>query len=491
MNADLPVVVIAGRPNVGKSTLFNALTRTRDALVVDQPGVTRDRIYGRARLLQSEKIHSARQGHLNEADEFSQPAESAPERRDLLLVDTGGLDPEPELLNQRAQRQTQLALDEADVIVLVVDGRGALSAEDQEIADSLRRRGTPLVVAVNKTDGIDEQGAMAEFAALGLGELVPIAAAHRRGLDRLAIRISELLPEAEQFEPARSLGDTIRLALIGRPNVGKSTLLNQLLGDERAVTADRPGTTRDPVEGDVERDGQHYHLVDTAGIRRRRSQHETVESLSTLKALQAMAGADVVCLLLDATEGITDQDARLAGHAVEAGRALVIVLNKWDGLDDKQRRKCLQDVGEKLKFVIWAPVVILSALHGSGLAELLDAVNTVYEAACKTLGSGRLSRTLGRASEAHPPPIVQRFAPKLRFAHPGGNFPTRIVIHGNRTEHVADSYKRYLVNRFRDDFALVGVPIQLIFRDSENPFAGRKNKLTARQLKRRKRIRKR
>lgn len=486
MNSNLPVVVIAGRPNVGKSTLFNALTRTRDALVVDQPGVTRDRIYGRARLLEQSRPHSAKPQHRAEAD-----SDGAAQRREVLLVDTGGLDPEPELLNQYAQRQTQLALDEADVIVLVVDGRGALSAEDQDIADSLRRRGTPLVVAVNKTDGIDEQGALAEFSALGLGELIPIAAAHRRGLDRLALKICELLPEQHPPEPMRSHGDTIRLALIGRPNVGKSTLLNQLLGDERAVTADRPGTTRDPVQGDVERDGQQYHIVDTAGIRRRRAQHETVESLSTLKALQAMAAADVVCLLLDATEGITDQDARLAGHAVEAGRALVIILNKWDGLDDKQRRKCLQDAADKLKFVIWAPVVILSALHGSGLTELLDAINTVYAAACKAPGSGRLSRTLSRATEAHPPPVVQRFAPKLRYAHPGGNFPTRIVIHGNRTGHVSESYRRYLVNRFREDFELIGVPIQLIFRDSDNPFAGRRNKLTPRQLKRRQRLRKR
>ncbi|MEM1081544.1 MAG: ribosome biogenesis GTPase Der [Pseudomonadota bacterium] len=497
MSADLPVVVIAGRPNVGKSTLFNALTRTRDALVVDHPGVTRDRIYGRARLLQTARTHSAKPAHKIEHTLDSRPSDAMPEtehaahRREVLLVDTGGLDPEPELMNQRAQRQTQLALDEADLIVLVVDGRGAASAEDLDIADDLRKRGTPLVVAVNKTDGMDEQVALAEFSALGLGELIPIAAAHRRGLDRLALTITAQLALPDRLAPLRDSGDRIRLALIGRPNVGKSTLLNQLLGDERAVTADQPGTTRDPVEGEVTRDGRHYHLVDTAGIRRRRSQHEQIESLSTLKALQAMSSADVVCLLLDATEGVTDQDARLAGHAVDAGRAIVIVLNKWDGLNDKQRRERLQDVGEKLKFVLWAPVVILSALHGSGLAELTDAVNTVYDAACQTLSSGKLSRTLNRATEAHPPPIVQRFAPKLRFAHPGGNFPTRVVIHGNRTEHVADSYRRYLVNRFREDFALVGVPIRLLFRDSDNPYAGRKNQLTPRQIKRRQRIRKR
>jgi len=504
MNVDLPVVVIAGRPNVGKSTLFNALTRTRDALVVDQPGVTRDRIYGRARLSQQSSAQAAEnpdvqsvrhhrnrpRAHAADAS-ADMTADDPSQYREVLLVDTGGLDPDADSLNQRAQHQTQLALDEADVIVLVVDGRGAVSAEDLDIAANLRRRGTPLLVAVNKTDGIDEQTALAEFSALGLGDLVPIAAAHRRGLERLSMKISALLPEPAESEPLRSPGDTLRLALIGRPNVGKSTLLNQLLGDERAVTANQPGTTRDPVEGEVERDGQRYHLVDTAGIRRRRAQHETVESLSTLKALQAMANADVVCLLLDSTEGVTDQDARLAGHALDAGRAIVLVLNKWDGLNDKQRQQILKDAGDKLKFVIWSPVVILSALHGSGLGELTDAIDTVYAAACQTLSSGRLSRTLNRATEAHPPPVVQRFAPKLRFAHPGGNFPTRIVIHGNRTEHVSDSYKRYLVNRFRDEFDLVGVPIRLLFRDSENPFAGRKNTLTPRQIKRRQRIRKR
>ncbi|MFN2333155.1 MAG: ribosome biogenesis GTPase Der [Wenzhouxiangellaceae bacterium] len=460
---ELPVVVIVGRPNVGKSTLFNVLTRTRNALVVDHPGVTRDRIYGRAQIAQ----------------------------RNVVLVDTGGLDPDQDALNLRTQTQTRLALDEADVIVLVVDGRGLASSEDFEISREIRQRGKPVVLAVNKTDGLDIESAIAEFSALGLSEPLPIAAAHRRGLDVLQQEISDRLLPVPDPESSAPLESHIRLALVGRPNVGKSTLLNRILGDERAVTSDQPGTTRDPVSAEVRREGRLYELVDTAGIRRRRAQHQQIESLSTLKALQAMERANVVCLLMDATEGITDQDARLAGHAVEAGRALVVVLNKWDGLDEKKRRLILQDAAERLKFIAYAPVVILSALHGSGLGELFDAIETVYDVAARPLTSGRLSRVLEAATEAHSPPVEQRFAAKLRYAHPGGTFPTRIVIHGNRTSHVPESYKRYLINRFRAEFELVGVPIQLIFKDSHNPFAGRRNTLTPRQVKRRQRIRRR
>jgi GTP-binding protein len=263
------------------------------------------------------------------------------------------------------------------------------------------------------------------------------------------------------------------------------------MGDERALTADLPGTTRDPVTGDLERDGRSYRLVDTAGIRRRRTKQEAIESLSTLKAMQAMADADVVCLLVDAADGVTEQDARLAGHVVEAGRGLVIALNKWDGLDEAARRACLQTAGERLRFVSWAPVAVVSALHGSGLGELFDAIETVHDAACRSLPSGQLTRTLEKAVQAHAPPVVQRFAAKLRYAHPGGNFPTRIVIHGNRTRHVPPDYRRFLVNRFRSAFDLVGVPIQLVFKDSDNPYAGRRNTLTPRQVKRRQRLRKR
>lgn len=461
--APLPTVVIAGRPNVGKSTLFNALTRTRDALVADEPGVTRDRIYGRARLA----------------------------GRDVVVVDTGGLDSDAHGLVRHIGRQTEAALTEADVIALVVDGRGPATAEDFEIARRLRQLGKPVVLTVNKTDGVDADAAVAEFAALGLAAPVPVAAAHRRGLEGLGERLAEALPEPEEHADGDGDEDRIRLALIGRPNVGKSTLLNRLMGDERALTADLPGTTRDPVTGDLERDGRRYRLIDTAGIRRRRTRQEAIESLSTLKAMQAMAGSDVVCLLVDAADGVTEQDARLAGHVVEAGRGLVIALNKWDGLDEARRRACLQAAGDRLRFVSWAPVAVVSALHGSGLGELFDAIETVHDAACRSLPSGRLTRALEQAVEAHAPPVVQRFAAKLRYAHPGGNFPTRIVIHGNRTRHVPPAYRRYLVNRFRETFDLVGVPIQLVFRDSENPYAGRRNKLTPRQVKRRQRLRKR
>lgn len=456
----LPVVVIAGRPNVGKSTLFNALTRTRDALVADQPGVTRDRIYGRAEL----------------------------DGQRVIVVDTGGLDDGSELLLTRALEQTRLALQEADLVVFVLDGRVGPSGPDLEIASELRRLDKPLVGVVNKTDGIDADTALAEYAELGLPTLVPVAAAHRRGLEALAGVIAGSLPRTE--DPAADEDDGIRLALIGRPNVGKSTLLNRLCGTERAVTSDQPGTTRDPVSSRVERDGQVYRLVDTAGIRRRRGQHQAVESLSTLKAMQAMERAEVVALLLDATEGVTDQDARLAGHVVEAGRPLVIVLNKWDGLDEKQRHGCLVEAGERLKFVSFAPVVILSALHGSGLGELLDAIGAVYAAACRELPTPALTRALEAALQAHSPPASRRFAPKLRYAHFGGRFPTRIIIHGNRTAYVPDAYRRYLVNRLREVFDLTGVPVQLIFKDSDNPYAGRRNRLTPRQLARRKRIRK-
>ena len=459
----LPIVVIVGRPNVGKSTLFNAMTRTRDALVADQPGVTRDRIYGRAVI----------------------------EGRDVVLVDTGGLDPDAEALVRGVGRQTQMALEEADIIVFVVDGRGAVTSADFEISARIRQLGKPVVLAVNKTDGLDTDAAVAEFATLGLSEPIAIAAAHRRGLEQLGSGLADELRPARENSAGVDPGDIIRLALVGRPNVGKSTLLNRLAGDLRALTADLPGTTRDPVATEIDRDGRRYRLVDTAGIRRKRHRHEAVESLSTLKAMQAMEQADVVCLLLDAGEGITDQDARLAGHVVDAGRALVVVLNKWDGLDERQRRQCLEDAGDKLKFISWAPVVILSALHGSGIGELFDAIEATYDAACRSLSSGRLSRVLNKATEAHAPPVVHRFAAKLRYAHPGGNFPTRIVIHGNRTEHVPPAYRRYLINRFRQEFDLPGVPIELLFRDSDNPYAGRRNKLTPRQLKRRERIRRR
>ncbi len=445
----VPVVAIVGRPNVGKSTLFNAFTRSRDALVVDLPGVTRDRIYGRCEIA----------------------------GRTVILIDTGGLSDATGRLESLARRQTEAAIEEADLVLFVSDGRSGPLAEDHEIVSRLRQQGKSIVHVVNKTDGLDEQAALAEASELGLSPVVAIAASHRRGIDSLAAETAPLLPALA--DDTQDSAEGLKLAFIGRPNVGKSTLLNRFVGEERAVASEVPGTTRDPVHARVERDGEVFQLVDTAGIRRRRATHEAVEAFSVIKALKAMESAEVVVLLLDATEGVTDQDARLAGHVIEAGRALVIVLNKWDGLDDASRRRCLIEVGERMNFAAFAPVVTLSALHGSGLGELIDAVCHVHRSASMELPTPQLTRALRHAVESHPPPSSRRFTPKLRYAHSGGTFPTRIIIHGNRTGHVDASYRRYLINSFRRQFELAGVPLKLIFKDTENPYAGRRQRSPA------------
>ena len=454
----LALVAIVGRPNVGKSTLFNALTRTRDALVADFPGVTRDRIYGRA--------------HLGE--------------RGVILIDTGGLEAAADEVQSGAQRQTRLAADEADVIIFLTDARAGITSDDMEIARWLRALDKPLIHAVNKIDGLSEAQALADASELGLGEAHLIAASHRRGIELLARETEAVLPPPEPVE-ARPDG-VIQLALIGRPNAGKSTLLNRLLGEERALASPIAGTTRDPIHAEVERDGLHLHLVDTAGIRRRRGSHEGIERFSTIKALQAIEQAQVVCLLVDAVDGVTEQDARLAGHIIDAGRAFIVVLNKWDVLDERQRRQLLVAMAERMEFTSFAPVVTVSALHGSGLGELTDAIGHVDSRARQEISTPVLTRSLRRAVEAHPPPGGKRATPKLRYAHSGGIFPTRFIIHGNRTAHVAEQYRRYLINSFRRQFDLTGVPVRLIFKDSENPYAGRKNKLTPRQIQKRKRL---
>ena len=458
--SSLPVVAIVGRPNVGKSTLFNALTHTRDVLVADTPGVTRDRIYGRAVI----------------------------DGRPVILIDTGGLDEATGEVESGAQRQTHQAIKEADIIVFMTDGRAGVIPVEHQIAADLRVLGKRVVHAVNKTDGIDTDMARAEAAELGMGETCAIAASHRRGLGYLEGMLAALLPPAEE-EDVLPEAD-IRLALIGRPNAGKSTLLNRLLGEERALATPVPGTTRDPIHATIKRDGVTYHLIDTAGIRRRRGSHEGIERFSTIKALQSVEKARIVCLICDSIDGITEQDARLAGHVVEAGRGLIVVLNKWDAIDNDARRKVLTEVAERLHFARFAPVVTLSALHGSGLGELTDAVEHVNEVGMAEMSTSALTRALIKAVEAHPPPSLKRLAPKLRYAHGGGHFPTRVVIHGSRTDHVADQYRRYLVNTFRKHFDLTGVPVRLVFRDSDNPYAGRTNKLTPRQVQKRRRLKK-
>jgi len=458
----VPVVAIVGRPNVGKSTLFNALTRRRDALVADLPGVTRDRIYGRALLA----------------------------GRPAVIIDTGGLDKAMDRVGQGAQGQTRLAMEEADLLVLVTDARAGVLPADHDIVVELRRLDKPVVHVVNKTDGLDRDVALAEASELGVGEARAISASHRQGLAGLEEALAQALPEAGDHEQTGQTPEVPGLALVGRPNVGKSTLLNRLLGEERALATPVPGTTRDPIHAIVERDGLRLELIDTAGIRRRRGSHQGVERFSTIKSLQAIEQAQLVCVICDGTEGVTDQDARLVGHVIEAGRGLLVVLNKWDGIDEERRRQLLSEVSERLDFARFAPVVVISGLHGSGLGELTDAVEHVQRAGSKSLATGALTRVLRDAVDAHPLPAAAGRAPKLRYAHAGGQFPTRIIIHGNRTSHVGDSYRRYLANRFRAAFDLVGIPVHLVFRDSDNPYAGRRNRLTPRQMQKRRRLRK-
>jgi GTPase len=458
----LPLVALVGRPNVGKSTLFNVLTRSRDALVHDQPGVTRDRQYGVCRQV---------------------------EDRPFMVVDTGGLSGEDEGLAGLTAQQATSAIAEADLLLFVVDGRDGMVGLDKTIVEQLRRSGKPSMLVVNKTDGVDIDTALADFQGLGVQPMFPIAAAHKRGIGTLLGAIIERLPEAQEgeaeadFEP-----DRLRLAIVGRPNVGKSTLVNRLLGEERVIASEVPGTTRDSIAIDMERDGRKYRLIDTAGIRRRARVEEAVEKFSVLKTLQAVEHAQVVVVMLDATEGITDQDATVLGHVLEAGRGLVIALNKWDGLDEYRREQCRADISRKLAFVAYAQVLTLSAKHGSGLKELLRAVHKTYESATRKFSTSELTKALEAAYAALQPPVVRGFTAKLRFAHPGGSNPPTIIIHGTRVTSLPVSYKRYLENFFRKRFKLVGTPLRLEFRVGDNPFEGKKNVLTERQAKSRRRM---
>jgi GTP-binding protein len=460
----LPVVAIVGRPNVGKSTLFNALTRTRDALVADLPGVTRDRQYGICRVGQIP----------------------------CLLVDTGGLVSQAEGIDYLTARQVHQAIEESAVVLFVVSARDGLMAEDEAVAAALRRASRKVVLVANKIDGLDEGIALAEFAALGFGDACPVAASHRRGVEEIMQAVARELPA--EFAAAATEEvldeDRLRLAVVGRPNVGKSTLVNRLLGEERVLAFDQPGTTRDSISVWLERDGQKYELIDTAGVRRRAKISEAVEKFSTIKALQAIERAHVVVLMLDAREGLTDQDTTLLGHILNEGRALVIALNKWDGLDADHRKAVKAELDRKLGYVDWAQRVTLSALHGSGIQELLDAVQRAWRSARMEFGTPELTRVLQAAFEAHQPPMRQGRSAKLRYAHAGGKLPPRIVVHGNRTDTIPDGYRRYLANRFIQHFKLKGTPLLIEFRDSENPYQGRKNVLSQRQLEKRRRLKK-
>jgi len=458
----LPVVAIVGRPNVGKSTLFNALTRTRDALVADMPGVTRDRQYGISRV----------------------------GAKPCLLVDTGGLVSNAEGIDYLTAQQVHQAIEEAGLVLFVVSARDGLMAEDAEIAAVLRRASRQVVMVANKIDGLDEDTAMADFASLGMGDLLPVSAAHRRGLEPMMKVVDRQLPDSVESDDEDEDTDRMRVAVVGRPNVGKSTLVNRLLGEERVLAFDQPGTTRDSISTLLERDGQQYELIDTAGVRRRSKISEVVEKFSTIKALQAIDRAHVVILMLDSREGLTDQDTTLLGHVLNEGRALVIALNKWDGLDADHRKRVKDELDRKLTYVTWAQRVTISALHGSGIQELMNAVQLAWKSALKDFSTPELTRVLKSAFDAHQPPMKQGRTAKLRYAHSGGKLPPRIVIHGSRTDTIPDAYRRYLVNRFIKHFKLKGTPVFLSFRDSDNPYKERKNTLTRRQVEKRKRLKK-
>ncbi|MBT8040534.1 MAG: ribosome biogenesis GTPase Der [Xanthomonadales bacterium] len=458
----LPVVAIVGRPNVGKSTLFNALTRTRDALVADMPGVTRDRQYGISRVGQ----------------------------RSCLLVDTGGLITNAEGIDYLTAQQVEQAIDESTTVLFLVSARDGLTADDEQIAARLRKSSREVVLVANKMDGLDEDVALADFARLGMGEPLAVTASHRRGLDTMMEAVIATLPAEVESEQQEDDEDVLRLAVVGRPNVGKSTLVNRLLGEERVLAYDQPGTTRDTIRSRLERDGRQYELIDTAGVRRRSRVTEAVEKFSTIKALQAIERAHVVVLMLDAREGLTDQDTTLLGHILEQGRALVIVLNKWDGLDPEHRKRVKSELDRKLTYVDWAQRVTMSALHGSGIQEMLDAVHRAWASALADFSTPELTRVVKAAFEAHQPPMKQGRVAKLRYAHSGGKLPPRIIIHGSRTDTIPDSYRRYLVNRFIKHFKLRGTPVFISFRNSDNPYKDRKNVLTRRQKEKRKRLKK-
>ena len=456
----LPLVALVGRPHVGKSTLFNGLTRSRDALVHDEPGVTRDRNYGVCRL---------------------------DETRPFAVCDTGGLSGDDSGLAGATARQSRAAAEEADFVLFVVDGREGPLPLDQEILAWLRKSGKPYALVVNKTDGLDEAACVAEFARFGVDTVLPIAAAHQRGIPGVLATVLSRLPAAGAAEPPPDDG-RMRIAFIGRPNVGKSTLVNRLLGEERVIASEVPGTTRDSISVDLERDGKRYRLVDTAGLRRRSKVEEAVEKFSVFKTLQAIQDCEVAVVMLDAGEGVTEQDATVLGHVLESGRALVIAVNKWDGQSQYQRDQTRALLDRKLSFCPWAEQVTISAKHGTGMRELFAAIHRAHASATRNFGTSEVNRALEAALTAYPPPVVRGHPAKLRFAHPGGENPPLFVVHGTRIKDMPDSYQRYLENFFRKRFKLVGTPVKFIFKEGDNPFEGRRNELNERQQAKRRRL---
>jgi len=488
----VPVFALVGRPNVGKSTLFNRLTRSRDALVADFPGLTRDRQYGHASFRE----------------------------RDFIVIDTAGIYGDEEGVDALMAEQSLQAIDEADAVFFLVDARAGLNPVDQDLAERMRRQQKKVYLLVNKIDGMDTDLVLGDFYQLGLGELYPIAAAHGRGVSKLLDEVIKDYPDSDE-EDAWALdeeleledgaeqdesesedtleleGDDesqpyadlpIKLAIVGRPNVGKSTLTNRLLGEDRVVVYDMPGTTRDSVYIPMERDEQDYILIDTAGVRKRARVNEAVEKFSVVKTLQAIEDANVALLVIDARDGINDQDLSLLGYVLNAGRSLVIAVNKWDGLDEDDKNWIKQELDRRLGFVDFARLHFISALHGSGVGHLFESIQEAYKSATTRVSTSMLTRILKMATEDHNPPMARGRRIKLRYAHAGGYNPPIVVVHGNMVDSLPGSYKRYLTNYYRKALKIMGTPVRIEFREGDNPYAGRKNKLTLSQIRKRKRL---
>jgi GTPase len=435
----LPVIALVGRPNVGKSTLFNVLTGTRDAIVADVPGLTRDRQYGFGRV-----------GPLP-----------------FVVIDTGGLVQNPSGIEAQMRAQTERAVQEADRLIFIVDARAGLTAADEFVARELRRSGKPVTLAVNKAEGLDSDSAAADFHAFGFGAPFAVSASHGQGCETL---MEHVLSGFAAEPPVQDQTGAIRIAIIGRPNVGKSTLVNRLLGEERVIASEEPGTTRDSILVPFERDGRAFLLIDTAGVRRRARVEDVVERASVAKTLQAIAEAHVVILVLDAHDTVAEQDASVLGLALERGRALIIAVNKWDGIAPEQREQIQRQLALRLDFVPFAPLHFISARHGTGVGELMHSTVRAYEAAMRTMPTRELTRTLEQALSVHQPPLVRGRRIKLRYAHQGGRNPPRIVIHGNQTASVPDAYTRYLANVFRKAYDLFATPVVIEYRTDTNPY---------------------
>jgi len=442
-----PVLALVGRPNVGKSTLFNRLTKSRDAIVADFAGLTRDRHYGNARF----------------------------DKHEFIVIDTGGFEPTADNgIYKEMARQTQQAVAEADVVVFVVDARGGISAQDHDIANYLRRLGKPTILVANKAEGMKEGAQLVEFYELGLGEVLPVSASHGQGIrDMMASALAPLNLADPDEEDANADDGIIKLAVAGRPNVGKSTLINTWLGEERLVAFDMPGTTRDAISVPFERNGQMFELIDTAGLRRKGKVFEAIEKFSVVKTLQAIESANVVLLLLDATQGVTDQDAHIAGYILESGRAVVVAVNKWDAVDSYQRELLMRSIETRLPFLKFAAMHFISAKKRQGLGPLWGAIAQAHKAAMCKMPTPLLTRLLLEAVQFQSPQRGGMYRPKLRYAHQGGMNPPIIVIHGNSLEHVTETYKRFLEGRFRKAFNLEGTPLRIEMKTSSNPYAGK------------------